>query len=50
MLTQYAPPRLVVAPAMQPGAQTTTTLQVNVFNISDPGTVTHTGSLTLTVT
>ena len=35
---------------MQPGAQTTTTLQVNVSNISDPGTVTHTGSLTLIVT
>ena len=50
VLTQYSPPRLVLAPGMQPGAQTTTTLQVKVSNISDPGTVTHTGSLTLIVT
>jgi hypothetical protein len=50
VLTRYAPPRLVLAPGMQPGAQKTTTLQVKVSNISDPGTVTHTGSLTLIVT
>jgi hypothetical protein len=34
---------------MQPGAQQTATVQVNVYNIGDPSTVTHTGSLTLTV-
>ena len=50
VLTRYAPPRPVLLPEMQPGAPQTTTLQVNVYDISDPGTVTHTGSLTLTVT
>ena len=50
VLTQYAPARLVLAPGMQPGVPQTTTLQVNVYNIGDLSTVTHTGSLTLTVT
>jgi hypothetical protein len=50
VLTQYTPSRPVLLQGMQPGAPTTTTLQVNVFNISDPSTVTHTGTLTLTVT
>ena len=50
VLTQYTPSRPVLLPGMQPGAPQTTTLQVNVYNISDPSTVTHTGSLTLTVT
>jgi hypothetical protein len=35
---------------MQPGAQQNATLQVNVYNIGDLSTVSHTGSLTLTVT
>jgi hypothetical protein len=50
VLTRYAPPRPVLLPGMQPGAQQTVMLQVNVYNIGDPSTVTHTGSLTLTVT
>ena len=50
VLTQYAPARLVLAPGMQPGVPQTTTLQVNVYNIGDLSSVTHTGTLTLTVT
>lgn len=50
VLTQYSPPRPVLTPGMQPGVPQTLTLQVNVFDIGDPGTVTHTGSLTATVT
>ena len=50
VLTQYTPPRPVLRPGMQPGAPVTSTLQVNVYNIGDLSTVTHTGSLTLTVT
>jgi hypothetical protein len=50
VLTRYSPSRPVLLPGMQPGAQQTTTLRVNVYDISDPSTVTHTGSLTLTVT
>jgi hypothetical protein len=50
VLTRYDPPRPVLLAGMQPGAQQTITEQVNVFDLSDPGTVTHTGSLTLTIT
>jgi hypothetical protein len=50
VLTQYTPPRPVLLPGMQPGASQTVPLQVNVYDSSDPSTVTHTGSLTLTVT
>ena len=50
VVTQYTPFRPVLLPGMQPGVPQTTTLQVNVYNIGDLSTVTHTGSLTLTVT
>ena len=50
VLTQYVPSRPVLLPGMQPGVPQTTALQVNVYNIGDLSTVTHTGSLTLTVT
>jgi hypothetical protein len=50
VLTRYDPPRPVLVPGMQPGAQQALTEEVRVFNLSDPSSVTHTGSLTLTVT
>jgi hypothetical protein len=50
VLTQYAPSRPVLVPGLQPGAQQTVPLQVSVSNLSDPGSITHTGSLTLTLT
>jgi hypothetical protein len=50
VLTSYSPARPVLVPGMQPGVPQTTTVQVTVADISDPGTVTHTGSLTQTVT
>ena len=50
VLTQYTPSRPVLLQGMQPGASQTVPLQVNVYDSSDPSTVTHTGSLTLTVT
>jgi hypothetical protein len=50
VLTRYDPPRPVLLPGMQPGGQQTITEQVRVFDLSDPSTVTHIGSLTLTVT
>jgi hypothetical protein len=50
VVTRYTPSRPVLLPGMQPGVPQATTLQVNVYNIGDPSTVTHTGSLTLTVT
>lgn len=40
----------MLVPGMQPGAQQTAALQVSVSNLSTPGTITHTGSLTLTLT
>ena len=48
--TQYSPPRPVLTPGMQPGVPQTATIQVSVYNSSDPSTVTHTGSLNLTLT
>lgn len=50
VLTTYTPPRPVLVPNMQPGVPLTTTLQVAVSDLSDPGTVTHTGTLTQTTT
>jgi hypothetical protein len=50
VLSQYTPSRPVLLAGMQPGVPQTTTLQVNVYNIGDLSTVTHTGTLTLTVT
>ena len=50
VLTQYSPPRPMLVPGMQPGAQKTASLQVSVSDISNPGSVTHTGSLELTLT
>jgi hypothetical protein len=50
VLTRYDPPRPVLLAGMRPGVPQTSTEQVNVFDLSDPDTVTHTGSLTLTIT
>jgi hypothetical protein len=50
VLTRYSPSRPVLLPGMQSGTSQSVPLQVNVYDISDPSTVTHTGSLTLTVT
>jgi hypothetical protein len=50
VVTKYDPPRTLLVKGMKPGEKQSTTLKVSVFNIGDPGTVSHSGSLTLTVT
>jgi hypothetical protein len=49
VVTKYDPPRPMLVKGMRPGDIQSTKLNVNVFNIGDPGTVAHSGSLTLTV-
>ncbi len=49
VVTKYDPPRPLLVKGMKPGEKQSTTLTVSVFNIGDPDTVAHSGSLTLTV-
>lgn len=50
VVTQYAPPRPVLTPGMQPGQSQSSTTQVSVYNSNDLSTVAHSGSLNLTLT
>lgn len=50
VLTRYSPPRPVLTPGMQPGVPQVSTIQVSVYDSSDPSTLTHSGSLNLTLT
>lgn len=50
VVSRYAPPRPVLAAGLPPGQPQVSTIQVNVYNSDDPGTVAHTGTLNLTMT
>lgn len=50
VLTRYSPPRPILFAGMQPSLSQNLPVQVNVFDLGAPNTVTHTGSLTCTIT